>query len=298
MVSIRGFARLGTIAVGLGIGAAVAQSPVASADTSSDWWSSIDSLMVGGTLPAETTSALNYQISFDGYDLFPTTGNLATATTNVGEYGLAIAYGDGANAIATGGIGNIAVDIGTNTGDGDGASTGDGNGNIAVIIGNDSGPHEVAIAGSGNGNVAVAIGDNSGLPDQVLAYGGNGNTAIDIGNNDGQFVETAAGGGDGNTAIAIGTNGSAFANDGNNNFAEVLGPENSAVGAFGGDHNIAYVLDPFGSGASNAFSGDSNYDLAAVLLTDGHASAQGSSDFLYDIISSLGHETGSLLTPF
>ena len=109
MVNIRGFARLGTIAVGLGIGAAAAQSPVASADTSSDWWSSIESLLVGGALPAETTSALDYQISFDGYDLFPTTGNLATATTDPGGYGLAIAFGDGANANATGGIGNIAA---------------------------------------------------------------------------------------------------------------------------------------------------------------------------------------------
>jgi hypothetical protein len=34
MVNIRGFARLGTIAMGLGIGAAVAHSPVASADIS------------------------------------------------------------------------------------------------------------------------------------------------------------------------------------------------------------------------------------------------------------------------
>ena len=248
MVNVRGFARLGTIAVGLGIGAAAAQSPVASADTSSNWWSSIESLLAGGTLPAETTSTLDYQISFDGYDLFPTTGNLATATTDPGDFGLAIAFGDGASANADG----------------------------------------------GNGNVAIDIGNNSGTSDQIVAGIGNGNTAIDIGNNDGLSVQTVADEGNGNTAIAIGTNNDALADEGNNNFAEVIGPQNSAAGAFDGDHNIAYVLDPFGSTASNAFSGDSNYDLAAVLLTDGHASATGMSDFLYDIISSLGHETGAL----
>jgi hypothetical protein len=73
----------------------------------------------------------------------------------------------------------------------------------------------------------------------------------------------------------------------------VIGPENSAAGVGDGDHDIAYVLDPFGSTASSAFSGDGNYDLAAVLLTDGSASAQGS-DFLYDLISALGNESGTL----
>lgn len=297
MVNIRGFARLSTIAVGLGIGAAVAQAPVASADTSSEWWSSIDSLLVGGTLPAETTSALDYQISFDGYDLFPTTGNLATATTNVGEYGLAIAFGDGASATATGGIGNIAVDIGTNTGESDGASASGGNGNIAVDIGNNSGLSDGASAFNGNGNVAIDIGNNTNLSDEVGAFGGNANTAIDIGNNDDLSGGVSTFDGDGNTAIAFGTDNSASAFQGNGNFAEVIGAENSSAGVTAGDHNIAYVLDPFGSTATTAFSGDGSHDLAAVLFTDGSALAQ-NGDFLYDIVSSLGHETGALPTSF
>jgi hypothetical protein len=109
MANVRGFARLGTIAVGLGIGAAVAHSPVASADTSTDWLSAIDTLLAGGAFPALVTPALDYQISFDGYDLFPTTGNLATASTAVGSFGLAIAVGDGADASANSGIGNVAI---------------------------------------------------------------------------------------------------------------------------------------------------------------------------------------------
>ena len=43
MVNTRGAARLGMLAVGLGVGAAMAHSPVASADSSTDWLSSIDS---------------------------------------------------------------------------------------------------------------------------------------------------------------------------------------------------------------------------------------------------------------
>jgi hypothetical protein len=271
MVNIRGFARLGTIAVGLGIGAAAAHSPVASADTSTDWLSSIDGLLTGGSFPALATG-LDYQISFDGYDLFPTTGNLATATTDTGEYGLAIAIGDGANATALDGTGNIAVDIGNNTGLSDDVVADDGNGNVAVDIGNNSGQSDAVIADDGDGNVAVDMGNHSDLSGAVIADEG-----------------------DANTAIAVGTNDSAVADEGNNNYAEVIGPESSSADALDGNHDIAYVLDPFGSTASSAFSGDSNYDLAAVLLTDGTATAQ-NSDYLYDIISALGNESGTLPT--
>jgi hypothetical protein len=236
------------IAVGLGIGAAVASTPgVASAD------------------------GLDFQISIDGYDLFPTTGNLATATSDMGD--IAIAFGDGASASATGGTGDFAVDIGNNTGDADEADA------------------------LGSGNTAIDIGNNSGVSDQVIADEGTGNTAIDIGNNSGLSDQAFAGDGDGNAAIEIGTNEGVGAFDGDNNYAEVIGPENSAADVTDGDDDIAYVLDPFGSTASSAFSGDGNYDLAAVLLTDGSATAQGA-DWVYDIISALGNESGTLPASF
>ncbi len=81
-MNARGIARLGILAVGLGIGAAVASPPgVAWAD--------------------------DLQISIDGYDLFPTAGNTAVAYSGTGD--IAIAYGDGAVASAQGGTGDFAL---------------------------------------------------------------------------------------------------------------------------------------------------------------------------------------------
>jgi hypothetical protein len=294
MANVRGFARLGTIAVGLGIGAAVAHSPVAAADTSTDWLSAIDSLLAGGAFPALSMPALDYQISFDGYDLFPTTGNLATASTAVGSFGLAIAVGDGADASANSGIGNVAIDIGNNTGTGGETIADEGNGNVAIDIGDNSGVANGVVADDGNGNFAIDVGNNSGVSDQVFADDGNNNVAIGLGNNSGTSDAVFADEGNGNTAIAMAGNDSASADDGNGNFAEAIGPAGSSATAFGGNHDISYILDPFGSTASTADSGDGgNFDLAAVLLTDGSATAQGS-DFLYDIISALGNESGAL----
>jgi hypothetical protein len=54
MVNVHGMARLGVLAVGLGIGAAWAQTPVASADASGDWLSSIDGLLSGASPAAAT----------------------------------------------------------------------------------------------------------------------------------------------------------------------------------------------------------------------------------------------------
>jgi len=48
MVNVGGIARLGMLAVGLGVGAAWAHTPVASAHSSTDWLSSIDSFVGGG----------------------------------------------------------------------------------------------------------------------------------------------------------------------------------------------------------------------------------------------------------
>ena len=102
MVVLRHLGRMGMLAVGLGLGAAWAHMPIAAADTSSNNLSSaIDSLLSGAS-PAATTS--DFQISFNGMDLLPTAGNDAYAFTTAGQYGLAIAYGDGARAYAEGGL--------------------------------------------------------------------------------------------------------------------------------------------------------------------------------------------------
>ena len=207
MVGKGGFARLGMLAVGLGVGAAMAHSPVASADSSTDWVSSIDSLLGGGALPAPS-SGLDLAISFDGYTLVQ--DGSALAVTKSGEYGLAIADGDGAYAQAVGGTGDYAladgtgaealaggligdsganydtaIDIGNVTYEGDGAYAGD-----ADIVGNNSG-------GTGSYDTAIDIGNNAnGGTDGAFAGAGgltggvgdgNNDTAVDIGNNSGSY---------------------------------------------------------------------------------------------------------------
>jgi len=105
MKNVHCMARLGVLAVGLGIGAAWAQTPVASADSSGDWLSSIDSLLSGAS-PASATP-LDLFISFDGTTIFAS-GN-ATGNTFTGSDSFAIAYGDGADAEADG-TGGLAID--------------------------------------------------------------------------------------------------------------------------------------------------------------------------------------------
>jgi hypothetical protein len=108
-----GLGRIGGLAVGLGIGAALAASPgVASADSSTDPFSLIDQLLGGLSVPAQT-STLDMQISIDGMDLFPTAGNTATATSDSGD--IAVAIGNGADANATGGFGDFAFADGANS---------------------------------------------------------------------------------------------------------------------------------------------------------------------------------------
>ncbi|MGA8328786.1 MAG: hypothetical protein WB777_05770, partial [Mycobacterium sp.] len=65
MMNARGIARLGVLAVGLGIGTAVASTPgIASADSSTDWLSNVSG---AAAVPVIPTPDLNLAISVDGY---------------------------------------------------------------------------------------------------------------------------------------------------------------------------------------------------------------------------------------
>jgi hypothetical protein len=347
MASTRGLARLGILAVGLGIGAAVAHSPVASADPSSDWLSSIDSLLGGSALPAPS-SGLDLAISFDGMSLVH--DGSATAYTTSGEYGLAIAEGANSYASATGGTGDYAladgtngyalaggasgdtganydtaIDIGNNpTGVPDGAwagntdliqnggGSGTGSYDTAIDIGNNTTDPSLAgtgyegafagagglnaMVGDGNHDTAIDFGNNSGEYNGSYAIDGNDNYASGSGNTTGTLEQVFAGAGNNNTAIddaSYTTNDSGtFAGVGDNNYADVLGPENSTALAGVGNSNVGYVLDPFGSTASNATSDGFNSDLAAVLLTDGTATAN-TADYAYDVVTAAGNEAGT-----
>jgi hypothetical protein len=97
MVNSRGVARLGTLAVGLGIGLAAAATPVvAVADSSTDW---VNDLFGFAALPAPAVPDVNLAISIDGYSLV----SEGTASADSGQGDIAIAYGDFASASAGGG---------------------------------------------------------------------------------------------------------------------------------------------------------------------------------------------------
>lgn len=288
MVNSRGMARLGVLAVGLGIGAAWAHTSVASADSSTDWLSSIDSLLTGGALPAPAATS-DFQISFNGTDLFPTAGNEATATTVAGQFGLAIAFGNGASATAEGGTGDYALADGTNALANAGSLTPGATGNnfdFAEDIGNNtaggSGAPDGAYAGAGSligapdstgtdsNNIAIDFGNNG--PDGTvggntgafagdgelvgLSGAGNGDTAFDSGNNLGFGDGPAAVDGNSNYASEFGnttgTNEGAFAAVGNNNTA--IADNNytdSGAGVFAGagNDNSAFADGPANSSA-------------------------------------------------
>jgi hypothetical protein len=347
MASTRGLARLAGLSVGLGIAAAVAQTPVVWADSSTDWLSSIDSLLSGGAVPA-SSSGLDMAISFDGISLVQ--DGTATAHTTAGEFGLAIAEGSNAYASATGGTGDYAladgtnalafaggepgdtgadhdtaIDIGNNdlpsTGAPDGAyagnsdlggGSGTGANDTAIDIGNNAngasgGGNEGAfagggglggVAGGGNNDTAIDFGNNSGLDDGADAVGGNNNYASESGSMTGYDEGAFSGfGGDNNTAFSDASYttefGGVYAEVGNDNYAAVLGPENSVATVFDGNSNIAYVIDPLGSTASYADSGYGfSSELSGVLFAEGTSAAVTAND-VYDVITALGHLSGT-----
>jgi hypothetical protein len=119
--------RIAGLAVGLGIGAALAATPgIASAD--------------------------DFQISIDGIDLFPTAGNTATATSGMGDF--AIAIGNGADASALGGPFDSAFANGTDSH----AATAEGYFDSASAIGDGS----KVESGFGNFDTALGNGTDSG----------------------------------------------------------------------------------------------------------------------------------------
>jgi hypothetical protein len=309
-----GIGRLGLLALGLGIGAALAATPgVASADPSTDPFSWIGGLDLGDLSVPAQAATLDIQISIDGMDLFPTAGNTATATSGMGD--IAIAIGNGANAGAFGGIFDsafavgtdagavsetngsnfdTAIDIGNNTpGGADGAATGGSFGSFdtAIQIGNNTGSGEGPYAGDGNFDTAIQIGSNIGYLDGPAAWEGNYDTAVEVGNdNVSGCCGNTAGLGNGNLAYSVGDNDNAYAG----------GPDSDILS----NDNIAFVFNPFltdnavsyanaGSNGTNATTGVGNHDLAAVLGVDNTgATAIGAPD-LYDIVTALGNESGT-----
>ncbi len=241
--------RLAGLAVGLGIGAALAATPgVASAD--------------------------DFQISIDGMDLFPVAGNEATATTTAGDWSIAIAIGDGANASVTGGSGDYALADGAGSsaiigqygasdlssaianGTDSSAQVSDGNDDFASA----TGTHSLAGAGYGNFDTATANGTDSGALASGVIFN---NTTLIPGNDD--------------FASAWGPHTIASA-------GVIVDPSSPTSSS----NDVATVFDPFGTVGSDAFAGGGNFDLAAIF-GDGYNTELGAvgGNFLTDILPTL-----------
>jgi hypothetical protein len=239
---------LGLLAVGLGIGAAVAATPgIATADSAAVDGAAFDP----SALIADSASAdpgLNLAISIDGHTLLQE----GSATAYSGTDDIAIAYGDGSRAEAgdtqSPGTGDFAFADGT----GNYANSGLGDYDSASAIGSGS----VAIAGSGNGDSAFADGTDT--------------TA----NAGGEFTE-----GTPNTLDAAANDmyASAFGND---DLAVAQEAINGSSATSAGD--IATVI----GNSSDAFSGAGSYDFAGVLADSLTSTASGG-NFLFDLMPSL-----------
>ena len=181
MKESRGIARLGVLAVGLGIGAAVASSPgIASADSSTDWCSD---LFGASAVPIFSTSDPNLAISFDGYSLLQ--DGTATATSGTGDF--AIASGYGAEASAFGGFGDVAEASGTDAAAAAGGASGD-TFDTAVDIGDNANGSPDAPFVPGDYVLGAYAGDGVGSSDTAIALGNNDFDIAGVGSNDSASV--------------------------------------------------------------------------------------------------------------
>jgi hypothetical protein len=261
MRHVNAIGRLGVLAIGLGIGAAVSSTGTASAD--------------------------DFQISIDGFDLFPTAGNTAIATSGMGD--MAIAIGPHSEAFAGGGFGDVAI--------------ADGTGNIGAFA--TAGDPAAGASGS-NFDFASASGND------IFANAGNAfgvfpdttGSSFDFASALGfSSVANAGGNGSGDYASAVGeavrsTAGSSSnaANPANFDSASVLGnlftsttnPTEAIAGGvgngLGGSNDVAFVNDLFGTLGSSADAGSGHiFDLAGALGDNLNAVAT-SGDFLAQIL--------------
>jgi len=311
MVNARRLGQLGMLAVGVGIGSAMAATPgIASADNS-QVVSSIDPS--GLFAAADPAQSLDFQISIDGMDLFPTVGNSAIAFSGTGD--MAIAFGPGAQAFAEGGYGDFATADGTDAfaEAGYGGETGN-NFDYASASGTDADaqagndPHsEFSDALTGNsfdsatasGNDASAYAGFNGSYDSASASGNVAN-ALAGDNGNGDFASVIGGNTDaeaGESATTVPANDDTAIVLGNLITAQTgltqaiagggfSGPAFSVLGD-GGSNDTSFTTDPFGTVGSDAVSGlGNNFDLAGVFGDDYVANAFATSN-LIDILPSL-----------
>jgi hypothetical protein len=250
-------------AAGFACGAALAFAPLASADASTDWLSSADALL-GGGLPAAVVPDVNLAISFDGISLL--SEGTAKATTDAGQFGLAIASGDHATAYAAGGFGDNALASGTYALAEAGSKTAGATGfnfDSATDIGNNVNPQLLTGAPDGayaGGGSLIAGGvDSTGVSTNDTAqFLGNGgidpNVADQNGGNSGAFA--------GDSQL-IGFNHVAGSGDTAYTAGNILGA-NDGSAAVGGNSDSAYTTGTETGANEGAFSGFGNFDSATA----------------------------------
>jgi hypothetical protein len=258
--------RLGMLAVGLGIVAALAATP--------------------GTASATT----DIDISIDGIDVF-NGGGSAHASSGMGD--MAIAFGPNSNAFAQGGFGDFASAFSTGSGGasaeaGDDVSGAAGNNfDIASAFGNNSSAEA--------GNPLGIFPDTTGSSfDFASAFGGGGpgaGSVADAGlNGSGDYASAV---GDKVTSVAgVSFNDALPANfDWASVWGNLFTPTSDFSNAFAGSsdtglsgsNDFAFVLDPFGTIGSDATAGlGGNFDLAGVWGADLAAVSTGA-DLIFHI---------------
>jgi hypothetical protein len=251
--------RLGGVALGLGIGAALAAAGTAAADPSwpadpggATWLDAATAAVGTAAEPAGGTDPA-IAISIDGMTLIQEGG--ATATSGTGD--IAIAIGDLSTATATGGTGDIAVA---------------------------NGLEDTVFAGGGNFDTGIANGDNEfvdagaiNAPGLVNNYGSYDFASI-AGNSG---VASAAGGNDNIASVLnIGT-GTGTADAGG---VEALGPT-----VITGNDDIATVLATttdtnMFADAGASLTDPGSYDIAGILLGIGPTATATGADYLSTIV--------------
>jgi hypothetical protein len=219
---------------------------IASADTSSDWLSAVDSFLSSAVPAADTTPALNLAISMDGVTLYQS----GTAEAYSGTSGdIAIANGAGSDAYAFGTSNYASVD---------------GIDSTAV-----AGGYNAAQASGSADDTAFAFGNND------LSYAGGAGAshpgtfdyAVIFGNND--------------TALAGGN----AAGGGNYDGAYVEGNDLGTAHAQGGDY-LADILKFYGDGSTTttAAAAESGGHLTD-LLSGGSGAAADASNLWTELLS-------------
>lgn len=238
--------RLAMLAVGLGIGAAVATTP--------------------GTASATT----DIDISIDGVDIF-NGGGSATAESAMGD--MAIAIGPNSFAFAEGGFGDFASAFSTGTGAQ--ALAGD---DVPGVSGND---FDFASA-VGTGSTGFAAAGNAVLPDTTGSSfdfaSADGLDSVAVAGNNGSGDYASAVGDGVQSEAGFSTNAVVPANfDWASVWGNLFTPTSSATEAdaggglfaLGGSNDFAFILDPFGAIGSEAMAGlGNNFDLAGALGDD------------------------------